>query len=132
MALNVPTKNTIELETANLDAELLESIKNYNDRLNSLIIEFGQIHMRKKEIQEELVRMDDFLEKGEDEFKMVNNKLRETIDGLDDQYPQGRINMQDGTITYQPGAPTRKQLAEQQRQAAEQGNSTGGLKVVKE
>jgi len=38
------------------------------------------------------------------------------MDGLDDEYPQGRLNMKDGTIQYQPGAPTRKQLLEQQQQ----------------
>jgi len=76
-----------------------------------------------------MVRMDDFLEKGEDEFKVLNSELRDVIDGLDEKYPQGRINMQDGTIQYQPGAPTRKQLAEQQRQQAAEAS---GVKVVKD
>ena len=75
--------------------------------------------------------MDDFLEKGEDEFKVLNSELREVIDGLDEKYPQGRINIQDGTIQYQPGAPTRKQLAEMQRQQQTESNGNG-MKVVKE
>jgi hypothetical protein len=49
---------------------------------------------------------------------------------LDDQYPQGRINLKEGTIQYQPGAPTRKQLEEQQAQERQQQSSD--LKVVKE
>ena len=80
-------------------------------------------------MSEEIVRMDDFLEKGEDEFKMLNIELREVIDALDEKYPQGRINLQDGTIQYQPGAPTRKQQAEQQ---AQQQQSSNGVKVVKQ
>jgi hypothetical protein len=32
--------------------------------------------------------------------------------------------MQDGTIQYQPGAPTRKQLAEQQKQQALEANKS--------
>ncbi|NBU82072.1 MAG: hypothetical protein EBS55_10540, partial [Flavobacteriaceae bacterium] len=94
----------------------------------------GQIHIRKKEINDELVRMDDFLEKGEDEFKALNAQLREIIDGLDDKYPQGRIDIQNGTIQYQPGAPTRKQLAEMQRNQQQQQMPDGstGMKVVKE
>jgi hypothetical protein len=48
---------------------------------------------------------------------------------LDEKYPQGRINLQDGTIQYQPGAPTRKQQAEQQ---AQQQQSSNGVKVVKQ
>jgi len=128
---NIPQQQQITIETAKIEADVLKSINDLNQKINSLIIEFGQIHIRKKEIHEEMVRMDDFLEKGEDEFKVLNSELREVIDGLDEKYPQGRINMQDGTIQYQPGAPTRKQLAEMQRQ--QQTESDGnGMKVVKE
>jgi hypothetical protein len=134
---NVPQQQQITIETAKIDADILNSINDYNQKIQSLIVEFGQIHIRKKEINEEIIRMDDFLEKGEDEFKALNSQLREIIDGLDEKYPQGRINIQDGTIQYQPGAPTRKQLAEMQRQQSQQSQQTmpdgsSGLKVVKE
>ena len=48
---------------------------------------------------------------------------------MDDRYPQGRINLQDGTIQYQPGAPTRKQQAEQQANPQAQ---PSGMKVSKQ
>jgi len=127
---NIPQQQQITIETAKIEAEALQSITDINQKIQNLIIEFGQIHIRKKEVNEELIRMDDFLEKGEDEFKMLNIELREVIDALDDKYPQGRINLQDGTIQYQPGAPTRKQQAEQQAQ--QQQPSQDGMKVVKE
>jgi hypothetical protein len=126
---NIPQQQQITIETAKIEAETLKSITDINQKINGLIVEFGQIHIRKKEINEELIRMDDFLEKGEDEFKMLNIELREVIDALDEKYPQGRINLQDGTIQYQPGAPTRKQQAEQ---LAQQQQSSNGMKVVKE
>ncbi len=126
---NIPQQQQITIETAKIEAEALQSITDINQKIQNLIIEFGQIHIRKKEVNEELIRMDDFLEKGEDEFKMLNIELREVIDALDEKYPQGRINLQDGTIQYQPGAPTRKQQAEQQ---AQQQQSSNGVKVVKQ
>jgi hypothetical protein len=126
---NIPQQQQITIETAKIEAEALQSITDINQKIQNLIIEFGQIHIRKKEVNEELIRMDDFLEKGEDEFKMLNTELREVIDALDEKYPQGRINLQDGTIQYQPGAPTRKQQAEQQ---AQQQQSSNGVKVVKQ
>ena len=129
---NVPQQQQITIETAKIDAELYQSMQNLNQKINELIVEFGQIHIRKKEINEELVRMDDFLEKGEDEFKMLNVQMREIVDSLDEKYPQGRINMQDGTIQYQPGAPTRKQIAEMQRQQQTMPDGSTGMKVVKE
>ena len=128
---NIPQQQQITIETAKIDADVFKSMQEINQKINALIIEFGQIHIRKKEINDEVVRMDDFLEKGEDEFKMANSQLREFIDGLDEKFPQGRINMQDGTIQYQPGAPTRKQMAEMQREQTPADSNTG-MKVVKE
>ena len=117
---NIPQQQQITIETAKIAEDTLKSITDLNQKINSLFIEFGQIYIRKKEITEELIKMDDFLEKGEDQFKMLNSELRDVIDSLDEKYPQGRINIQDGTIQYQPGAPTRKQLAEQQQQQQNQ------------
>ena len=116
----IPQQQQITIETAKIAEDTLKSITDLNQKINSLFIEFGQIYIRKKEITEELIKMDDFLEKGEDQFKMLNSELRDVIDSLDEKYPQGRINIQDGTIQYQPGAPTRKQLAEQQQQQQNQ------------
>jgi hypothetical protein len=101
-----------------------------NGKINLLISDFGQIYIRKKELSEELIRLDDIVERAEDEFKAANNQMKEIVDSLDDQYPQGRINLKEGTIQYQPGAPTRKQLEEQQAQERQQQSSD--LKVVKE
>ena len=131
---NIPQQQQITIETAKIDAETMQSINDLNQKIQGLVLDFGQIYIRRKEIQDEMVRMDDFLETGEDEFKVLNTQLREIIDGLDDKYPQGRINMQDGTIQYQPGAPTRKQLAEMQRQqqSSTMPDGSTGMKVVKE
>jgi hypothetical protein len=122
---SIPQKQTIEIEIAKLDEKVLESIKDLNQKSANIINEFGQIYIRKREIQEELIRLDDFLLKGEDELKSTSNELKEILDALDDKYPQGRINLEDGSVQYQPGAPTRKQQAEQQAQPS-------GMKVVKQ
>ena len=126
---NIPQKQTIEIEIAKLDENVLQSITDLNQKSTGIINEFGQIYLRKKEIQDELIGLDEVLQKGEDEFKSINFQLKEIIEALDDRYPQGRINLQDGTIQYQPGAPTRKQQAEQQ---AQQQAQPSGMKVVKQ
>ena len=71
------------------------------------------MHIRKKEISEELIRIEEALERTEDMFKAANKQIKELMDAIDEKYPQGRINLQDGSVQYQPGAPTRKQLEEQ-------------------
>ena len=122
-------KQSIEIAMVKLPEDSLETINSLNTKLNNLISSFGQIYIRKKEITDEISKLDEILEKSEDEFKSTNLELRSVIDALDEKYPQGRINLQDGTIQYQPGAPTRKQLEEQQVATQNEGTP---LKVVKE
>ena len=128
---NIPQKTTVEIEVVKLDEDILKTITELNQKSAGIINEFGQIYIRKDEIHEELMRLEEFLLTGKDEFKATNLQLKEVIDALDDKYPQGRINLKDGTIQYQPGAPTRRQQAEQQAQQAQQPASSG-MKVVKE
>jgi len=127
---NIPQKQTIEIEMAKLDESVVKTITELNQKSNALISDFGSIYIRKKEIAEELVRLDAILEDAEAQFKSVNAELKEVVDALDEKYPQGRINLQEGMIQYQPGALTRKQLVEQQAKQAQQ--SASGMKVVKE
>jgi hypothetical protein len=126
---NIPQKTTVEIEAVKLDEKTFELITELNQKSAKIINEFGQIYMRKREIQNELTNLDEFLQKGEDELKSTSLELNEILDALDDKYPQGRINLQDGTIQYQPGAPSRKQQAAEQ-QAQQQ--SAGAMKVVKQ
>ncbi len=112
----IPQKQTIEIETVKLDESLYNTILELQQKSNLYIADFGQIYIRKDELHEELKKLEEFLQTGKEEFKATNIELKQVIDALDDKYPQGRINLKDGTIQYQPGAPTRKQLAEQQSQ----------------
>jgi len=128
---NIPQKQSIEIEIVKLDEKTLQSITDLNQKSANIINEFGQIYIRKREIENELISLNEFLEKGESELKATNLQLQEIVDSLDETYPQGRINLKDGTIQYQPGAPTRKQQAEQQAQQQQQ-SSGNGMKVVKE
>ena len=127
----IPQKQSIEIELVKLDEKVLESINELNQKAAAIIQEFGKIYVRKKEIELDIISMDEFLVQGQEELAATNKELRDILDALDEQYPQGRINIQDGTIQYQPGAPTRKQQAEQQAQQAQQPASSG-MKVVKE
>lgn len=129
----IPQRQSIEIETVKLNEDVLKSIVDLNQKAASIVQEFGAIYVRKKEIELDILSMDDFLIKGQEELGATNKELRDIIDALDEQYPQGRINLQDGTIQYQPGAPTRKQQAEQQAELQrKQSGNTSSLKVVKE
>jgi hypothetical protein len=124
----IPQKQNVEIAIVKLDEDVLSEITELNRQSSLLLTDFGTIYIRKKELAEEIIRLDEILVKAEEDFKNTNTKLSEVFNALDEQYPQGRVNLQDGTIQYQPGAPTRKQQAEQQAQQA----STSQMKVVKE
>ena len=123
---NIPEKHSIDIEVVKLDENVLNSITEVNNEMASYVSQFGEYYLRKKELAAELIRTDEILEKMEDEFKGMNFKLKEILDSLDDKYPQGRLNLTDGTVQYQPGALSRKQQAAQQAQPA------SGMKVVKQ
>jgi hypothetical protein len=111
---NIPQTQSVEIAIVKLDDATFEQIKELNQKSALLINDFGQIYIRKQQIQKELIQLDEILEKAEDEYKNTQDELNRIGEEIDEKYPQGRINIQDGTVQYQPGAPTRKQLAEQQ------------------
>ena len=111
---NIPQTQSVEIATVKLDDATFEQIKELNQKSALLINDFGQIYIRKQQIQAELIQLDEILEKAEDEYKATQDELNRIGEEIDEKYPQGRINIQDGSVQYQPGAPTRKQLAEQQ------------------
>jgi vancomycin resistance protein YoaR len=111
---NIPQKQTYEIASVKLDTVQYEKLKELNQKSNLIISDFGQIYVRKKELVEELQRLDTILEQSEADFKDTNAEIKAIVDELDEKYPQARINMADGMVQYQPGAPTRKQLAEKQ------------------
>jgi hypothetical protein len=123
----IPQKQAVEIETVKMEDSVLKNVTELNNQVANIISRFGEIYIRRNELQADLKRLDELQIQFDDEFKAKNDELREVLDALDDKYPQGRINLQDGTITYQPGAPSRKQI---QQQAATPNSQ--GLRVVKE
>lgn len=95
-------KKQIELLTIDLGEETIGSIKEKNAKINDIINAFGQIYLRKKELHEEIEKLETTLEQAEADFKESNDSLREELNALDKEYPRGQINLQEGTLTYNP------------------------------
>jgi hypothetical protein len=96
------SKKQIELLTIELSEEMLGSIKEKNAKTQDIVQAFGQIYLRRKELHEELEKLDSTLEQAEGDFKETQGELKEILSGLDKEYPRGQINLQDGTLTYNP------------------------------
>jgi hypothetical protein len=117
---NIPQTQSVEIVTAKLDDAIIKQIQELTQKSNLHINTFGQIYIRKKQIDNELIQLEEILEKNETEYNEVQKELSKIGEDIDETYPQGRINIQEGTVQYQPDAPSRKQLAEQQAQQANQ------------
>jgi hypothetical protein len=117
---NIPQKQNVEIEIVKLDETTLNTLTELNSNIAGIVSRFGEIYIRRNEISDELKRLDELQTQFDSDFKIKNSELIEFIDALDEKYPQGRINLQDGTIQYQPGAPSRKQQRIQAEQSASQ------------
>ena len=104
---NIPVKNSIEIETVKLDENLITELKELNQLIANTLTGLGEVHVRKNELTDELVKLDSVRDQLEQEFKDTNNSLKKKIDKLQEKYPGGRINLQEGTIQYQPDAKQR-------------------------
>ncbi len=124
---NIPQKQNVEIEIVKLDESTINTVVELNNNIANIVSRFGEIYIRRNEIKEELKNLDELQSQFDLEFKAKNQELLEFLDVLDEKYPQGRINLQEGTIQYQPGAPSRKQQKMQASQPSSQ-----GMKVVKE
>jgi len=101
----------IELVTRELGEDVVKPIKEANDELTQLVNVFGQLYLRRKELEDELVKLDEGVEKAEADFKEKNESIRALVGDLEKEYPRGQLNLQDGTITFDPSI--KEKMAEQ-------------------
>ena len=92
----------IELVTVTLDEGVVNPIVDKNNTLNQMVSSFGQLYIREKELNEELELLHSDREKLESDFKSENEEMRKMIAVLEKEYPRGQLDLQNGTITYNP------------------------------
>ena len=117
-------KQQVELLTIELSEDTIGSIKEKNAKINDIVNAFGQIYLRKKELHEELEKLETTLEQAEEDFKESNDDLRELLNSLEKEYPRGQINLQEGTLTYNPAI--KEQMMQQANSVA-----SDNIEVVK-
>lgn len=95
-------KTTVELVTKPLEGGIIDPIRETNAKIQEMVNVFGQLYLRKKELNEELNALETNLEKAEEDFKNLNSELKGLLSTLDKDYPRGQIDLREGTITYRP------------------------------
>lgn len=101
----------IELVTRTLEESVVTPIKEANEEISQLVNVFGQLYLRRKELEDELVKLDEGVEKAEADFKEKNEAIRGLVNELEQEYPIGQLDLQKGTITFDPSM--KEKMAEQ-------------------
>ena len=95
-------KTNVELVTIQIEEGTLAKLQEQNAKINDIVNAFGQIYLRRKELNEELEKLEGTLAQAEEDFRASNDELRTVLNSLDKDYPRGQINLAEGTLTYNP------------------------------
>lgn len=90
----------MEKKTETLDKEVVERLTKIQSEQDSMVIALGQVAVQRRQFQKNL----DELSKKEGEFgarldKSIN-ELNIELGELDKKYPNGQIDLENGTIIY--------------------------------
>lgn len=82
------------MQTENLKEDVLINLRNLNQRQNELIVLVGQLHLELREMNKEL-------NSAESEFDMITSEFEKILNGLKAEYPNGEIDLINGTISFE-------------------------------
>jgi hypothetical protein len=84
----------MELQTEKLEESILSKIKELNNRKNELTINAGQLHL-------DITELNKILSVVQDEYNQTNKELNTILADLNQKYPNGEIDLVEGTLIYQ-------------------------------
>ena len=88
----IPSPEEIKGEVKKFTQEELDSLKNFQIRLEQVVSQLGRVHLSKIKLNEQ----EDLL-KGE--VKKIENEERELAQKLSDKYGKGSLDIETGTFT---------------------------------
>lgn len=81
-------------QTKKLDEPLISKIRELNTKKNELIVSAGQLHLNIKQLKNVITAV-------EYEFENTDKELSLILSDLEQQYPNGEIDLVEGTIVFQ-------------------------------
>jgi hypothetical protein len=81
-------------QTKKLDESLITKIRELNTKKNELIVSAGQLHLNIKQLKTVITAV-------EYEFENTDKELSLILSDLEQQYPNGEIDLIEGVILFQ-------------------------------
>lgn len=84
----------MEKHVQKLEQSLIEKLKELRNKQTELIVNIGQVHL-------ELKQMNSAMQTMESQYMAVSNELNDKLNELEKQYPNGEVDLVEGTVTFE-------------------------------
>ena len=84
-----------------LSTEILDSIKSKRDEISNLVMELGQLTLKKRELKNEVSRLEEIESAIENRFDEINSEMTDILKELETKYSKGEIDLNEGVVYYE-------------------------------
>jgi|688.fasta_scaffold63371_2 chromosome segregation ATPase len=84
-----------------LSTEVLDSIKSKRDEISNLVMELGQLTLKKREFKNEVSRLEEIESAIENRFDEINSEMTDILKELETKYSKGEIDLNEGVVYYE-------------------------------
>jgi uncharacterized protein (DUF3084 family) len=88
-------------KTEQLPKETLDTLISYQTQANELILNLGQVHLRIRELQLEIKKLESVKENIETESDKIGLEFNQVIKDLENLYPKGEIDLKEGIVLFE-------------------------------
>ena len=87
--------------TEKLQKETIDFIKNSQTEISEYVFQMGELTFKIREVTSQLTKLDEIKKEIEEKFDISALKLENAVQDILRKYPNGDINLEEGTITYE-------------------------------
>lgn len=84
-----------------LSQETIDKLSLGQAKLNESILNIGQIHLRLRELNSEIERLNALKIENESKFDISQNEFNKLLSDLEINYPNGEVDLKEGTVTFE-------------------------------
>jgi|Laugresu1bdmlbsd_1035121.scaffolds.fasta_scaffold21552_2 hypothetical protein len=84
-----------------LSQEKFDKILEYQKDANQLILELGQIQIQERDLKFQLKKLEQIKDASCEKFDTISLQLDNILNDLQKNYPNGELDLNEGTITYE-------------------------------
>lgn len=84
-----------------LPQDTIDFLRNTQTELGQYVFQIGEIALKERELKSDLEKLENLKKETEQKFDLLSLKLENSVQDLQRKYPNGDINLEEGTITYE-------------------------------